>query len=327
MRMISLITHNWHIKLLSLALASILWVYVNSLQEKERFTPLNLEVRNLPPGYVVANDLPEMVKVVLRGREEKLSLINTQRLAAYVDLRGSTRNSVNKVVRVSQQQMPGGVSIKEITPRLVEVKLEKASVKTIEVLPVIEGEPPYGYSLHNVELKPDSVKVRGPASRLREVESVYTGRIDISTMTETTVLQVPLERPGGKLGLVDYTHVNARVMVREEFVVRRLAVDRVHVEGLAEGLSYSFSPESVSALIRLPRRLAGSVGELRAVADCSGIDRPGVYQVPLKLDARRPGVELVQLEPDELSITVLGGTSPSPRSSDSPTTPANGGDR
>jgi YbbR domain-containing protein len=150
MKILSRITRDWHIKLLCLALASILWVYVNSLQEKERFMPVDLEVRNVPPGFVVAGDLPETVKVVLRGREESLALVDPRQVTADVDLRGSSRSSARRVVRVNQQQIPGGVSVKEITPRLVEVNLEKASVKTVEVLPVIEGDLPYGYSLHDV---------------------------------------------------------------------------------------------------------------------------------------------------------------------------------
>jgi hypothetical protein len=103
--------------------------------------------------------------------------------------------------------------------------------------------------------------------------------------------------------------VQVRVFIREEFVVKRLEVSRVHAVNLEEGISYSVPPVTVSVLIRFPRRLSGTVGELHLAADCSGIDRPGVYQVPLQLSRKQPEMELVKLEPDEISVTIIRRTS------------------
>jgi len=66
----------------------------------------------------------------------------------------------------------------------------------------------------------------------------------------------------------------------------------------------------VTALVRVPRRLAEKVGQLSAAADCSGISEPGEYQVPLELEARQPWVEPVNLEPGEIGVTVERSASP-----------------
>ena len=75
MKIFKRIVQNWHIKLLSLVLAGILWIYVNSIQESERFLSVPIEVKNISENFLVSNELPEFVQLVLRGREEYLSLI------------------------------------------------------------------------------------------------------------------------------------------------------------------------------------------------------------------------------------------------------------
>jgi len=56
--------YNWHVKLISLFIAFLLWMYVSGLQEQEKLITVKFEVRNLPERYVVSNNIPDTVNVV-----------------------------------------------------------------------------------------------------------------------------------------------------------------------------------------------------------------------------------------------------------------------
>jgi YbbR domain-containing protein len=307
MRFLPHITNNWHVKLLSVGLAFILYVYVNSLQEEEQFLTIDLQVRNVAPGYVVSSDIPETVKVVLNGRAEKLALVEEERIHAFLDLQNTTKRSVNRLVHLGQQDIPQGVSVKEVSPRLVEVSLEKAEVKSVDVVPVIEGEPPLGFALENVELDPERIGVEGPASRLADIRNVYTEQIDISRIHETTVMKVALEAPGGPFRLMGSTHVKARIVMREEFVIKKVSLEQIRIEHLPEGLIAMISESAaVSALIRIPRRREGvfNGSQVYAAADCSEVTGPGDHLVPLGLGGGGEHALVVNIQPPEIQIRV-----------------------
>jgi YbbR domain-containing protein len=297
---------NWHIKLLSLALAGILWIYVNSIQEAERFLTVPIEVRNVSENYLVSNELPEFVQLVLRGREEYLSLINEGEVTAYIDLEQNSLGETKKIVKVDRRGIPRGVSIKEITPRLVDVHLEKAFRKQVKVVPVIVADLPEGYSFVDFSVEPETVEVQGPESILRELSSVYTEEINIRNLTETTVIPAKLEITDDKLTLVGVESVDVKISIKEEFTMKRLNGVSIYPINLAVQFVAETAEQEVSVLLRIPLRLERdlSATQVYAYVDCGAITEPGEYDLPLSLESDVAGVTLVKMEPPSVEVRV-----------------------
>lgn len=119
------ITYNWHIKLLSLILGFLLWLYVDGIREKERFLSVPTKIINVPQDHLVVSSTPESVKIVLKGRESNLALVDEGMIEAYIDLENSTELETRRRVKIDMNSIPQGVSIKEISPRIIEVRLER----------------------------------------------------------------------------------------------------------------------------------------------------------------------------------------------------------
>jgi YbbR domain-containing protein len=164
------ITYKWHIKLLSLGLAAMLWVYVDNLKEKERFVSVPVEVRNIPQGYMLSDGVPPSIKVILKGKESRLALLDETPIIGYIDLENSEKLNRREIIRVDKNSIPQGVSVKEMTPRIIDVSIERVEGRSVTVVPVITGEPPVGYFFEDVVIDPEKVFVRGPESLIETLE-------------------------------------------------------------------------------------------------------------------------------------------------------------
>ncbi len=301
------ITHKWHIKLLSLALAAILWVYVSSIQEKERFLTVPVEVRNVSEDYLLSSELPEFVQLILRGRDESLSLVNEGDVVAYIDLEMNSEGETKKIVKVERRGIPRGVSIKEISPRLIDVKLDQAIRKSVKVVPVIVTDLPDGYSFEKFLIEPPSVEIQGPATLITTVESVNTRKVDIGNMTETTVMEIELETGSDKITLVRDQPVSIKIFIREEFVLKRVSGVVIYPINVAEGLIPDLGEQEVSVLIKLPKRLESGFKneQVYAYVDCVEIGETGDYLLPVTFRSDIEEVAFVEVDPPAISVHMV----------------------
>ena len=65
MNFLSLLTDNLLLKLISLAFAVVLWIFVMGEQRHEVSHVVPVEYRNLPKGLMIANEVPDAVAVTV----------------------------------------------------------------------------------------------------------------------------------------------------------------------------------------------------------------------------------------------------------------------
>src|SRR6185295_19648747 len=74
------------LKVLAIALATLLWLTVAGEHIVERSLRVGLEFRNLPPQLEIVGDPPTSVDVRLRGSSALLSRIEPREIVAVLDL-------------------------------------------------------------------------------------------------------------------------------------------------------------------------------------------------------------------------------------------------
>ena len=300
------ITYKWHIKLLSLALASILWIYVDNLKETERFISLTLEVRNIPDKYMVSNGIPGSVKVILKGKESRLALFDEEAANAYLDLENRIKKEQKQIVKIDKDMIPQGVSIKEINPRIIDVVVERIEEKFVKIVPVITNEPPYGYYFEDVIVDPEKIRIKGPESLVKDIDTVYTKDVSIKNATETTMMEVGLDISDTRILLDNDAFVSVRIIIKEQYVAKRMNKNTVIPLNLDEKLSVEMQEVVVSVLLKLPKRLEQgfSTEQFRLFVDCKDIDTPGSYELPILFETEKKGVSLINTEPKSINIEV-----------------------
>src|SRR5215469_13031556 len=90
--MLRLVTHNWSWKLLSLAIATAIWILVASEPELSTFATARIEFKNLPPNLELDSTPDTSILLELRGPSGELGGLGdgTRHPAVILDMTGMT---------------------------------------------------------------------------------------------------------------------------------------------------------------------------------------------------------------------------------------------
>jgi hypothetical protein len=104
------------LKIMSIALAALLWLVVAGEQIVERALRIPLEFTNVPPGLEPVGEPPDVVDVRVRGSSGRLSRIATGELVAVVDLAGARPGQRLFHLSAADVRAPFGVEILQVAP-------------------------------------------------------------------------------------------------------------------------------------------------------------------------------------------------------------------
>ncbi|MEG6523341.1 CdaR family protein [Desulfotomaculum sp. 1211_IL3151] len=284
--------------LLSLALAIILWLYVNIVHNpgREQEFRVALDTRGTIPQDLIISELPKNVAVRVQGKNIiQLSGVRSQDFQATVDL-SNLQEGVNS--RPVQVTAPSGLQVVQVNPVRVEIKADRLIHKQLPIIAAIKGEAQYGYTALEPVIEPNLVLVHGTATQLKNIASI-TINIDVTGATQNVerVQSVPL--PTGLTATTE--KVKILVPVTRSLPYRMLTVMP----------SYTGNPEANFQLVRVIAQPTNvQVYAPEAVLDklesistetihIEGITKDTIKDVPLQLP---PGV--VDLIPGRVEVAI-----------------------
>src|SRR5881392_3923827 len=104
------------LKILALALASLLWLTVAGEHVVERSLRVPLEFRNIPETLEIVGNAPDTVDVRLRGASALLSRMQAGEIVAVLDLGGARAGSRLFHIRAEDVRAPFGVEVAQVIP-------------------------------------------------------------------------------------------------------------------------------------------------------------------------------------------------------------------
>ena len=196
---------DWSLKLLSLAIAMVLWLVVTG-QNEPVTAHVNVQLNFIRPQMLeISNDPPRTVDVMLTGSRNKLDDLTALDLVATVDI--SDQRAGERVLRLAdkaQISLPQGVKVDGFQPSAIPIRLEPIVERQIAIEPKLEGKPEEGYEIYAVRPSKGSVTVRGPESRVNAIQKVFTESIWLSGHKQTfTASSLGIDVPDTKVDLLD----------------------------------------------------------------------------------------------------------------------------
>ncbi len=215
---------DWSLKLLSLAIAIVLWMLVTG-QNQPVTAHLNVQLNFIrPPSLEISNDPPRTVDVMLTGSRNKLDDLTSLDLVATVDI--SDQRAGERVLRLAdraQISLPQGIKVDGYQPSAIPIRLEEIVDRQVTITPKLEGQPADGFEVYGVYLNKGSVTVHGPASRVNALQKVLTESIWLDGHKESfTASNVAIDVPDPKLDLREPV-VNVNVEIGERRVEKTFA--------------------------------------------------------------------------------------------------------
>src|SRR5262247_1532193 len=113
--------HHLGLKVVSIALAALLWVAVAGEQTVERSLRIPLEFTNLPARLELVGDTPTVVDVRVRGSSGALNRLAAGELVAVLDLASARAGQRLFHLTGADVRAPFGVEVVQINPSNVSI--------------------------------------------------------------------------------------------------------------------------------------------------------------------------------------------------------------
>lgn len=200
----ALLFNNWGIKLLSLGLTLVLWVYVTSTGKTEQTLIIPLELRNIPPSMTVVGNVPGNVEVRVQGQERLLRDETVSRkMVGLLDL--SMAKEGENIVRLSPYDIrhPAGITVTHLSLSEIKVKLEPLKQRSFRLIPVLRGTPAGGYRVTGITATPQKIMIEAPASVMRTLQGIETMPIDIQGARAGIVVEPRIDCRGQQVKLLE----------------------------------------------------------------------------------------------------------------------------
>jgi YbbR domain-containing protein len=293
------------LKVVSVALAVLLWVMVSSQRAAvERGLRIPLELQNLPENLEMVEPPQESVDVRVRGTADTLGRLVAGDLVATVDLSSAQPGLRLFHLAPERVKAPFAVAVMQIAPSSVAIRFEPSATRIVPIQPSVEGEPAPGFIVGKISADPATVEVVGPESVLRRVTEAITEPLWVGLAksdVRSTVI-VGVADPGVRLKTARNAVITVAIVPAPE--ERQLTSVPVRLRNLARGLSARVSPATVRVRVRGTRAAVEKINDISIVVyvDLEGIGR-GDYGLPVRLEPAS-GLGVDQLDPTIVNIQV-----------------------
>jgi YbbR domain-containing protein len=174
-----LLTQNLGWKLLSLLIAVALWVFAAREPEVATSLSVPIEFQNLPDDLDIGGNLPDRVRLEVRGPSGRLSRDNLADIAVVLDLSDSRAGLRTYTIRSSNVSLPFGVTFYRAVPSQITLRLDQLMTRDVPVEPVFFNIAD-GYHIASTTVQPPSVRIRGPEGRVDDISKVMTDPVDLT---------------------------------------------------------------------------------------------------------------------------------------------------
>ncbi len=292
------------LKLLALALAVAFWIQVAGQPVVERGIDVPLAFENVPELLYVGSDMPDSVRVRVRGAANIVSGLQPGDVVAAIDLAGE-RPGRRRLFDMfaGRVRVPFGVEVTQVFPATITVSLEPAGApRAVTVVPDVEGRPADGFAVGRISTTPAAVQVTGPESRLAALTEALTEPVTVEgasgrvRATVTVGVADPLVRLR--------TPVSAQVTVEIVRAPAERVLRAVPVRADGGARDASIEPGSVTVGVRGASDRVEALDDsgVGAFVDLAGLP-PGRYDLPVTV-VGGAGIGVTRIDPSRVTVTV-----------------------
>lgn len=221
---------NLTIKILAVFIAGIMWIYVmgevNPKITKE-FNSVSVTLKNedsvKQSNLYILEGKEVDVNIKITGRRNDVINISQDDINAYIDLRGATDGMNRFPIDISDLNK---VEIESYYPKEALFNIDEVISKKVTVSINKSGKVASGYSSGEPIVKPVSVLIRGPRSKVNTVTTALA-TIELNGLTEDKTVNVPykvLDDKGKEVSLIEKESDNVEIAI-PVYKVKSVAIE------------------------------------------------------------------------------------------------------
>ena len=292
------------LKLLSVAIAVLLWMVIAGEETVERGLRVPLELQQFPTGLELLGEVPTTADVRVRGPSGTLSRVSPGDIVAVLDLRGAREGARLFHLTPEQVRAPFGVEVIQVTPPTVAVTFEKTASRNVPIKPATEGKPAAGYMIGKSTAEPPTVEVVGPESAIRRVTEALTEPVSIAGALRPVQETVTVGTLDPAVRVKTQRTARVTVQILPAPLEQTLRDRPVHYRNLAAGLMATFIPSEVDVTLRGSRE---ALARIRPDDATAFVDLPnlgaGEYTLTVSAESSRDA-GVARIEPAAVAVRI-----------------------
>jgi YbbR domain-containing protein len=273
------------LKVVAIALATLMWLTVAGEHVVERSLRVPLAVRNLSGDLEIVGDLPDTVDVRIRGSSALLSHLDPGDVVAMLDLTTARTGARLFHLRADEVRVPYGVAVAQVMPPTLSLELEKSATRTIPIVPAIDGDPAAGFVVGRISSEPSTVQVVGPESHVRQVAEATTEPVEIDGKRDRVRDVVTVGVADSSVRLVQPQNATVVVEITQAPVEQDIGGVPIQVRNVGRGLKAKVTQPVTRVTVSGRRDALSSLRPetIDAFVDLAGLG-PGRYNLRVQVD-------------------------------------------
>jgi len=299
---------NFWWKLGALILAIVIWFTISSEGRADKtIVDIPYELRNLPLNLEIIDRGIGMVQITARGPQNLINSLKANDISVPVDMPDDVGPGDVKLLLTQnnvQTQYPNQITILQISPPEINIKLEETATKTVRIIPFVKGNPADGFELGTREVLPSNAEIIGPISMIESLGKIYTNQIDVEGVDRTFNERVELNPTDQLIRIVSPIRVTVTIEVNEKIIERTFPEFTVSVVTSEQDPGIEFDPGVVTLTMKGPQVVITTLqaSDLEIIADLRELP-PGSHEIPFVL--KNPPERIISFVTDPESLTVI----------------------
>ena len=295
---------HFGLKVLSIALAVLLWMVIAGDETVERGLRVPLELQQFPPGLELLGDVPTTADIRVRGASGTLSRLSPGDIVAVVDLRGARPGERLFHLTPEQVRTPFGVDVVQVMPATVAVVFEAQAVRSVPIRPAVEGKPAAGYVVGEISAIPPTAEIVGPETAVGRVTEALTEPVSVAGAQRDMVEEVTVGTLDPSLRLKTLRTTKVTVQIVPAPLEETVPDVPVHLRNLASNLTATARPSGVDVTLRGSREALARLqpDDTTGFVDLSGLG-VGEYTLTVHAESSRDA-GVARIDPAAIRVRV-----------------------
>ena len=182
------VLHNFWLKVLSLVLATGLWLAISPDQEPaEVAVRVPIEFQHVPPHLEISSVTIPDAQIRVRGPERLIRELRSGDIHAELELGDAKPGERTFDLTAQQVRHQRDLTVVQVVPGQVHLSFDTRLTRTVKIHPRVTVNVAAGEEIAKMLVDPESITITGPRNHVEAVDAATTDPVDASgTATQAT---------------------------------------------------------------------------------------------------------------------------------------------
>jgi YbbR domain-containing protein len=175
------VLHNFWLKILSLVLATGLWLAISPDQEPaEVAIRVPIEFQHVPAHLEISSVTVPDAQIRVRGPERLIRGLRSTDIHAELELGDAKPGERTFDLTAQQIRLQRGLTVVQVVPGQVHLSFDNRLTREVEIRPRVIGNFVAGEQISKVLVDPEKITITGPQNHVEAVDAATTDPVDAS---------------------------------------------------------------------------------------------------------------------------------------------------